>query len=173
MNKLMLSLLCATSMVMAAANVSAAEPAAPMPPAPMADGEMLPPPPPPADEDMRPLPPSHEKARKEMQDRIKEHDERLAKELGLTEEQQKQAEAVRTQGRERMEPLMKQMKEIRQQMDEVRKQNMEDFEEILTPEQKTQFEKIKADNKKKMEKKFAKKHKKDKKHRKDRKDKED
>ena len=56
-----------------------------------------------------------------------------------------------------MKPLMEQMKELREKMDNMRKENMKAFEEILTPEQKETFAKIKTERKAKF-KKMMKKH---------------
>ena len=40
-------------------------------------------------------------------------------------------------------PLVNEMKDIREKMDEKRRANMEEFEKILTPEQKEKFEALK------------------------------
>ena len=64
----------------------------------------------------------------------------LAIRLELTDEQREQARKIHEEGRE-------QMKEMHEKMQELRKSNMEDFEKILTPEQKAEFDKIKADRK--------------------------
>lgn len=82
-----------------------------------------------------------EPARREMAMR-----EDLAKKLNLTDEQKEQADKIREEGRKKMEPLMKEKKELRKKMDKLRKENMEDFEEILTPEQKAEFAKIKEEH---------------------------
>lgn len=95
-----------------------------------------------------PPPPAHEmphKVRKEMADKF-------AKDLGLTEEQKAQADKIRKDGREKMEPLMKEMKTLREKMDKLREDNMKDFEKILTPEQKDKLDKIKAEHKKNLRK---------------------
>ncbi len=101
------------------------------------DGELSPPPP--HEEDMRP----------EMK---KDHQDRFAKELGLTDEQKVQAEKIRQAGREKMKPLMEKMKTLRKEMDELRKANMQEFEKILTPEQQTKLKDMKAKMDKKMKK---------------------
>lgn len=62
----------------------------------------------------------------------------LAKKLNLSEEQKEQADAIRAQGRE-------EIKKLHQKMQEIRKNNMKEFENILTPEQKEEFEKIKSE----------------------------
>lgn len=69
--------------------------------------------------------------------------QKMADELGLTAEQQKQAEALSEKSKAEMEPLMKEMKDIREKMDAKRRANMEEFEKILTPEQKEKFEALK------------------------------
>ena len=99
MNKMFLSLLCASVVSMGATAVYAQP----------AEEGMLPPP-----------PPAHEmphKVRKDMADKF-------AKDLGLTEEQKAQADKIRKDGREKMEPLMKEMKTLREKMDKLREDNM-------------------------------------------------
>lgn len=71
---------------------------------------------------------------------------KMAQDLGLTQEQQEQAKKIREEGVKKMKPLMKEMKEIRQKMDKERRANMEEFEKILTPEQKDKFEKLKENS---------------------------
>jgi len=100
----------------------------------------------------------------------------LKQQLNLTEEQDVKAKQLREQSREKIKPVFEQikaekakMKELREQnagkeelakqrekiadlmkqTKEIHKQNLVNFEEILTPEQKTKFQEIKA---KKMEK---------------------
>ncbi|MBE6451158.1 MAG: hypothetical protein E7016_04255 [Alphaproteobacteria bacterium] len=68
---------------------------------------------------------------------------KMAEELGLTQEQQEQATAIRKQGQEDIKPLMEEMKALRQKIDEKRKANMEEFEKILTDEQKNKFQEMK------------------------------
>ena len=68
----------------------------------------------------------------------------LEEKLKLTDAQKAEAEKIHEQGRKDIEPLMDQMKEIRAKMDELRKKNMEEFEKILTPEQKAEMDKMKA-----------------------------
>jgi len=69
--------------------------------------------------------------------------DKIAKDLNLTDEQQQQAKQIREEGRKEIEPLMKEMKELRKKMDAKRRANMEEFEKILTPEQKAKFEEMK------------------------------
>lgn len=74
----------------------------------------------------------------------KSHHEQMAKkmaeDLKLTDEQIKQADKIRKEGREKLQPLMDKMHELRKQIDEERKANMDEFEKILTPEQKKIFD---------------------------------
>ncbi len=72
---------------------------------------------------------------------------KMAERLKLTDEQKKQAEEIRKAGREKVKPLMDEMKQIREKMDAVRAENMKEFEKILSDEQKTELEKIKAEKK--------------------------
>lgn len=69
--------------------------------------------------------------------------ENLVKKLNLTDEQKKQADKIREDGRKAMEPLMQEKKVLNEKMDTLRKANMEEFEKILTPEQQEEFKKIK------------------------------
>ena len=78
----------------------------------------------------------HEQMRQKMAGKI-------AKDLDLTDEQQQQAKQIREKGRKEIEPLMNEMKELRKKMDDKRRANMEEFEKILTPEQKAKFEEMK------------------------------
>ncbi|MBQ7659924.1 MAG: Spy/CpxP family protein refolding chaperone [Alphaproteobacteria bacterium] len=78
----------------------------------------------------------HEQMRQKMMGKI-------AKDLDLTDEQQQQAKQIREEGRKEIEPLMNEMKELRKKMDAKRRANMEEFEKILTPEQKAKFEEMK------------------------------
>lgn len=66
--------------------------------------------------------------------------ENLARELSLTEEQKEEYRKINQESREKIKPLMDQIQKIR-------KENMEAFEKILTPEQKEQFIKMKAEKK--------------------------
>lgn len=96
--------------------------------------------------------------------------------LGLTDAQKAQAKEIRLRDREKMEPVMKEMKAKRDQMEALknsdapdkeakmkalreemkplwekanaaRKENMAEFEKILTPEQKAKFEEMKKEMK--------------------------
>lgn len=72
---------------------------------------------------------------------------KLADRLNLSKEQYLAMQDRRKADQVKIRDLMDQMKEIRIQMNEIRKSNMEAFESILTPEQKAEFEKIKAEGK--------------------------
>lgn len=93
--------------------------------------------------------------------RMERHHEKMAQKLAddlkLTDEQRAKAKEMRQQAREKIKPLIDEMKEIRKKMDTIRQENMKAFEEILTPEQKETFAKIKAERKAKF-KKMMKKH---------------
>lgn len=126
MNKMFLSLLCASVVSMGATAVYAQP----------AEEGMLPPP-----------PPAHEmphKVRKDMADQV-------CQRLGIDGRTESSGRQNRKDGREKMEPLMKEMKTLREKMDKLREDNMKDFEKILTPEQKDKLDKIKAEHKKKFE----------------------
>ena len=73
----------------------------------------------------------------------KEMSQKIAQDLNLTKEQQEQAKAIHEKGKKDIEPLLNEMKDLRQKMDEKRRANMEEFEQILTPEQKAKFEEMK------------------------------
>lgn len=138
MKKTLFTAVCATALLIGATNLKA--------------NEMPPPPPPGAEMDM----PHHRGMGPRRGDfggpeMRKEHAEKFAKELGLTEEQKAQAEKLREEGRKKMEPLMKEMKDLRERMDAERKANMEEFEKILTPEQKEKLEAKKEEGRKKFE----------------------
>ena len=122
---------CAAAVMLGAANVYAQE----KKPFPPADG------------------PRHEQ-------RMEKMENKLADELGLTEQQREQAKKIHEEGRAQVKPLMEDMKNLREKMDKLRQENMKEFEDILTAEQKTKFEKIKAERHekwKKMKEKFDKK----------------
>ncbi len=85
------------------------------------------------------------------------HGKQLADDLGLTEEQRQKAEELRKADFEKMKPLIEEMKAIHKKMDELRQENMKGFEAILTPEQKAKLDGIMLERKKHM-KKFGKKH---------------
>ena len=79
---------------------------------------------------------------------------KISNQLNLTAEQQEKAEQIRKEGHEKIEPLMKQIKELRKEMDKLRQENMEAFEKILTPEQLEKFHKIKEEGKKRHQRKL-------------------
>lgn len=90
-----------------------------------------------ADSETRPL-----KIKKMMKIHHQKMAKRLAADLGLSDEQVTQAEKIREDGRAKMEPLMEQMMKLRGQIDQERRANMQEFEKILTPEQKQKFQDI-------------------------------
>lgn len=79
-----------------------------------------------------------EPPRKEM--KMHEH---FAEKLNLTAEQKAQADKIREDGRKKMEPLMQEGKVLYEKMEKIRKENMDEFEKILTKEQKAEFVKMK------------------------------
>lgn len=133
MKKNLLSFVCASAILAGAWNVCAQEAGAPLPP----PGGDVPP-----HHEMMKRPPHHERMK-----HAPRPEKNLAKELGLTAEQEEQARKIREDGREKMKPLMDEIKKVHEKMNELRKENMEEFEKILTPEQKDKF----AEIKKKME----------------------
>ena len=86
----------------------------------------------------QPADPGDNRPRVEMRDR-----KPLSEKLNLTDEQKAQADKIREEGREKMKPLMDEQRVLREKMDVVRKANMEEFEKILTPEQKKVFDEMK------------------------------
>lgn len=76
---------------------------------------------------------------------MKIHEE-LAQKLNLTDEQKSKADKIREDGRKQMEPLMQERKALHEKMEKLRKENMEEFEKILTPEQKEAFAKFKEEH---------------------------
>jgi len=98
-------------------------------------------------------PPSHH-----TQQEMKQHHKKLADELKLTDEQKAKSKELRKASREKIKPLLDQMKVLREKMDKIRQENMAAFEKLLTPEQKAAFEKIKAERKTKHEKMMKKNH---------------
>ena len=78
---------------------------------------------------------------------IKKHEEMFAQKLGLSDEQKQKAEDLRKESRKKMEPLMKQKKELHKKMESLRKENMEEFEKILTDEQKAKLKEMKKEHK--------------------------
>ena len=79
---------------------------------------------------------------------------KLADKLGLSAEQKEKTKIIREAGHKKVKPLMKEMKELRHKMDKLRHENMEEFEKILTPEQKNKFEELKKEMKNKPHKKY-------------------
>ena len=71
---------------------------------------------------------------------------KMAEDLGLTQEQQEQAKKVREKGQEEIKPLMEEMKALREKIDAKRKANMEEFEKILTEDQKKKFGEMKGNS---------------------------
>ena len=86
----------------------------------------------------QPAEPGNDRPRVEMQNRPP-----LSEKLSLTDEQKAQADKIREEGREKMKPLIDEQRALREKMDAVRKANMEEFEKILTPEQKKVFDEMK------------------------------
>ncbi len=138
MNKSLLTVLCAAGVLIGSTDAYTQE--KDMPPPPKAGDEMLPPPP--HGPEMR----KHKKP--EFADKMhKKMAEKFAKDLGLTEEQQKKAEELRKAGREKMDPLFEEMRKIHEKIYKVSEENLKEFEAILTPEQKAKLEKMKAERK--------------------------
>lgn len=81
-----------------------------------------------------PLPP-----REPRPEQMQKMEDDLAVKLKLTDEQKAQAHKIHQEGRE-------QMKKMHEEMQKLRKENMAEFEKILTPEQKAEFDKIKAEH---------------------------
>lgn len=123
MNKFLLSTLLATTVMFSGA-INAAEKEMPLP-ADIEHVEMI---------------KKHEGFNKDFQEKMAK---KMADELKLTAEQQEQAKKVREEGAKKMKPLMKEMKDLREKMDKERRANMEEFEKILTPDQKKKFEEMK------------------------------
>lgn len=96
-------------------------------------------------DDMPPPPPEHNE--KQMEAHHEKMENKLADKLNLSQEQRSQAKEMRQTARKKIKPLMEDMKKIREQIDAIRKENMQAFEKLLTPEQKKQFDEIKAERK--------------------------
>lgn len=134
MNKMFLTVVCASTIAFGATIANAAE-----------KKEMLPPPHQ-GEEMEHPRPMKQDgKGPKFDKEMHKKMADKFAKDLGLSEEQKVEAKKIRKEGREKMKPLFKDMKELREKMDKVRESNMKEFEKILTPEQKAKLEKMKTD----------------------------
>ena len=110
-----------------------------------------------AADDMTMPPPPQMEHHQRMERHHEKMAQKLADDLKLTDEQRAKAKEMRQQAREKIKPLIDEMKKIRKKMDTIRQENMAAFEEILTPEQKETFAKIKAERKAKF-KKMMKKH---------------
>lgn len=110
-----------------------------------------------ASDDITMPPPPQTEHHQRMERHHEKMAQKLADDLKLTDEQRAKAKEMRRQAREKIKPLIDEMKEIRKKMDTIRQENMKAFEEILTPEQKETFAKIKAERKAKF-KKMMKKH---------------
>lgn len=110
-----------------------------------------------ASDDITMPPPPQTEHHQRMERHHEKMAQKLADDLKLTDEQRAKAKEMRQQAREKIKPLIDEMKEIRKKMDTIRQENMKAFEEILTPEQKETFAKIKTERKAKF-KKMMKKH---------------
>lgn len=135
MNKTMLMLLSATTIMMGAATVQAKEPkmmsdSGQVEMQKAKDGKMM-------KEDMH----------KKMKEKRLKMNKKLNENLNLTEKQQAEVKAMREEAEMKLKPLKEQAKELRMQMEEIRDENIKKFESILTPEQKAKLEKIKAEGK--------------------------
>ena len=104
-----------------------------------------------SENDMPPPPfPAHEQVELEKHHKGFDKDfhekmaKKMAEDLGLTEAQQAQAKQIREEGVKKIKPLMDEMKALREKLDKERRANMEEFEKILTPDQKKKFEDMKA-----------------------------
>ncbi len=89
-------------------------------------------------------PPHHERMHKDFMGKK----EKMLKELNLTQEQKEKAEELKEKAKKDLKPLMEEMKELREKMDEIREQNKEEFEAILTPEQKEKLESLAKEGRK-------------------------
>ena len=130
MKNILLSAVCASVLVVGAFAVRAQG---------TPDAGMMPPPP--------PYEMNMEKFHEKMGKKHEEMSKKLAEDLGLSDEQKAQADKIREEGHAKMEPLMQECKALHEKMDALRKANMEEFEKILTPEQKAKFEAIKVKHK--------------------------
>ena len=79
----------------------------------------------------------------EQQAKVNRADE-LADKLQLSTEQREQAKKIREAGRAKIKPLIEESRALHEKMEKLRQDNMNEFEKILTDEQKTQFEKMKT-----------------------------
>lgn len=83
---------------------------------------------------------------------VAEAKHKTMEELNLTPEQHEEAERIFARTQEKMEDLRKQEREIKEQIRHLYEENMEEFEKILTPEQKENLQKFKKDRERKMQK---------------------
>ena len=95
MKKLLLSTICATTIIFGFNNVAYSQ------------------------ENNMPPPPHHE-----MMKKGKEMHKNLAKKLNLSEEQIQKADKIREEGRKKMKPLIEEKKAIHEKMNKLRKENM-------------------------------------------------
>ena len=90
----------------------------------------------------------------------KQHHTQLAKQLNLSDEQKKQAQANKVALKQKMKELNKNesitVKEQRDRKDALHKEQKANMQALLTPEQKTKMSELKATKIAKKEKKFAK-----------------
>ena len=90
----------------------------------------------------------------------KQHHAQLAKQLNLSDEQKKQAQANKVALKQKMKELNKNesitVKERRDRKDALRKEQKAKMQALLTPEQKTKMAELKATKMAKREEKFAK-----------------
>ena len=90
----------------------------------------------------------------------KQHHAQLAKQLNLSDEQKKQAQANKVALKQKMKELNKNesitVKEQRDRKDALRKEQKAKMQALLTPEQKTKIAELKATKMAKKEEKFAK-----------------
>lgn len=94
----------------------------------------------------------HMKKKGDRPDFERKMQEKLAKKLDLTPEQQELAKKLNENSRKKIEPLMDEMRKTREEMDKIRRDNMAEFEKILTPEQKTKFDNMKKEQHEQFEK---------------------
>ena len=111
-----------------------------------------------ASDDITMPPPPQTEHHQRMERHHEKMAQKLADDLNLTDEQKTKAQQMRKSARAQMKPLLDQMKDLRKKMDLLRQENMKDFENILTPEQKETFAKIKAERKANFEKMMNKHH---------------
>ena len=95
-----------------------------------------------------PPPPSAEQMMKHRRGDLQKE---LADKLNLSEEQRAAAKKIHEDGRTKMKPLMEEARALHEKMDKLRKENMAEFENILTSEQKDKMEQLKQEFRKKMQ----------------------